>query len=243
MRKKILITGGTKGIGYAIAECLVASGYDVLLTYASDDKHAQGVAHRLRSAYRDAQVDTLKADITDSASIDLIHTYLLTHSIKLFSVVFNAGITYREPFETMALSEWEKVFFAHLHFPVFLIQRILPQIEKGGSVLFTGSMMGEYPHGTSLSYGVSKSAVHALVKNLVKFLAPYGVRANAVAPGFVETEWQKNKPAEIRKSIESKLACGRFAAPEEVAQTFKLLLENTYFNGEVILMSGGYDYR
>ena len=243
MRKKILITGGTKGIGRAVAECFVTSGYDVLLTYASDDKHARGVAEKLRSINAQSQIDVLKADITRKESINTIHTYLQTHSIKLFSVVFNAGITYREPFETMTLSEWEKIFFAHIHFPVFLIQRILPQIEKEGSVLFTGSMMGEYPHGTSLSYGVSKSAVHALVKNLVKFLAPYGVRVNAVAPGFVETEWQKNKPAEIKKNIESKLACGRFASPQEVAQTFKLLLENDYFNGEVIQMSGGYDYR
>ena len=103
--------------------------------------------------------------------------------------------------------------------------------------------MGEYAHSVSLAYGVSKSAVHALVKNLVKFMQPYKIRVNAVAPGFVDTDRQKTKPAEIRKSIESKIALGRFCSPDEVAEVYKMIIKNNYFNGEVIPLSGGYSYK
>ena len=131
----------------------------------------------------------------------------------------------------------------NVHFPVFLLQRIITRIKKGGSVVFTGSLMGIEPHSVSLAYGVTKSAVHSLVKNLVKFLVPYEVRVNGVAPGFVDTEWQKNKPAEIRRNIERKVALGRFCDPMEVAEVYKMLIENSYFNGEVVVVDGGYSYK
>ena len=94
-----------------------------------------------------------------------------------------------------------------------------------------------------LVYGVTKSAVHALVKNLVKFLAPYSIRVNGVAPGFVDTDWQKNKPAAIRKNIENKISLERFCEPREVAEVYKMLIDNSYFNGEIIVVDGGYSYK
>ncbi|HNX90169.1 MAG TPA: SDR family oxidoreductase [Paludibacteraceae bacterium] len=242
MNNYILITGGTKGIGYAIAEILANSGYDLLLTYSSDQQQAITTQAELRDKYA-VKVDVLQADISEKASIDKIASYLDTRDIHPFSVVFNAGLTCRTPFEEMTLDEWERVFFANVHFPVFLLQRICSKLQSGGNVVFTGSLMGEYAHSVSLAYGVTKSAVHSLVKNLVKFMQPYGIRVNAVAPGFVDTEWQKSKPAEIRKSIESKIALGRFCSPEELSEIYKLIIENNYFNGEVITMSGGYSFR
>jgi 3-oxoacyl-[acyl-carrier protein] reductase len=77
----------------------------------------------------------------------------------------------------------------------------------------------------------------------VKFLAPRGIRINAVAPGFVDTEWQKNKPSEVRRSIESKIALGRFCDPDELAALYALLIENSYINGEIIIADGGYSYK
>jgi 3-oxoacyl-[acyl-carrier protein] reductase len=82
-----------------------------------------------------------------------------------------------------------------------------------------------------------------MVKNMVKFLAPYEIRVNAVAPGFVDTEWQKNKPADIRRNIEDKIALKRFADPAEIAEIYRMLIENSYFNGEVIVADGGYSYK
>lgn len=242
MKKQAFITGGTKGIGKAVAQCLAQAGYDLLLTYASDEDTARHTARELSQTYG-ITAEVLRADISQSASISVIAAYLAEHDRKLDALVFNAGLTCRSSFEELNQADWERVFYANVHFPVFLLQRIIAQIRQGGSIVFTGSLMGIQPHSVSLAYGVTKSAVHALVKNLVKFMAPYHIRVNAVAPGFVDTEWQKNKPAEIRRNIENKVALGRFCEPGEVAEIYKMLIENRYFNGEIVVADGGYSYK
>lgn len=242
MKKKAFITGGTKGIGKAVAQCLAGAGYDLLLTYASDEEAAHEAARELSEVYG-AGVDVLRADISDSASIPVIAGYLAQCDVRLDALVFNAGLTCRSAFEELSEADWERVFYANVHFPVFLLQRIVGLIREGGSIVFTGSLMGIQPHSVSLAYGVTKSAVHALVKNLVKFMAPYHIRVNAVAPGFVDTEWQKTKPAEIRRNIENKVALGRFSEPCEIAEIYKMLIENKYFNGEIVVADGGYSYK
>jgi 3-oxoacyl-[acyl-carrier protein] reductase len=228
MHKYVFITGGTKGIGYAIAEKLAKSGYNLILTYNSDENAATKAQNSLKKIGA-TEIHILQADITKKESISLIDSFLTVHDIFLYSIVFNAGITCRTPFEQISMEEWEKVFFGNIHFPVFLLQRILHRIESGGNVLFTGSLMGVFAHSVSLAYGVTKSGVHALVKNLVKFLQPYNVRVNAVAPGFVDTEWQKNKPAEIRENIEKKIALGRFCSPDELSETYQKIILIEYF--------------
>ncbi|MDR2915422.1 MAG: SDR family oxidoreductase [Tannerella sp.] len=242
MSKYALITGGTKGIGYSVAKCLGKMGYDLLLTYGTDTITAQKTCAELRHECK-VDVTALQADSSDKKAIDIIFHHITSRDIKLDVIVFNAGLTCRDNFEEMKYEDWERVFFANVHYPTFLLQRLIGNINNGGSILFTGSLMGILPHAMSLSYGVTKAAIHALVKNLVKFMAPYQIRVNAVAPGFVNTEWQKNKPAEIRKNIENKIALGRFCDPDELAGVYKLLVENSYINGEIIIADGGYSYK
>lgn len=240
--KYALITGGTKGIGFSVAKCLAKMGYDLLLTYASDTRVASKACDMLGAEYS-IEATFIQADISDKKSIDILFNHINLRNIRLDAIVFNAGLTYHSRFEEMKYDDWERVFYANIHFPTFLLQRLTGMINKGGSVVFTGSLMGILPHAQSLSYGVTKTAVHALVKNLVKFLTPYQIRVNAVAPGFVVTDWHKNKPSEIRKSIESKIAAGRFCDPDELAGIYQLLIENTYINGEIIIADGGYSYQ
>jgi Dehydrogenases with different specificities (related to short-chain alcohol dehydrogenases) len=242
MLKYALITGGTKGIGFSVAKCFGKMGYNLLLTYGTDSIAAQRSSALLREECN-IDVTALQADSTDIKSIDIISHHIENRGIKLDIVVFNAGITCRDSFVEMKYNEWDRVFFANVHFPAFLLQRLINDINHGGCVIFTGSLMGILPHAMSLSYGVTKAAIHALVKNLVKFLAPQGIRINAVAPGFVDTEWQKNKPSEIRKNIETKISLGRFCDPDELSGVYKILVENSYINGEIIVADGGYSYK
>ncbi|MGL5317704.1 MAG: SDR family NAD(P)-dependent oxidoreductase [Bacteroidales bacterium] len=242
MNKLALITGGTKGIGKAVAYRLAKEGYDLLLTYSSDQLAAEACAKEITSIYQ-AKTVVVKADVTSLDSIATIVAQICETNRKLDAVVLNAGLTYRASFEEMEPDEWRRVFEANVHYPTFLTQKLVDHIQPGASIVFTGSLMGIFPHSVSLAYGVTKSAAHALVVNLVKFLAPYNIRVNGVAPGFVDTEWQKTKPAEIRKSIESKVAAGRFCTPEELTDAYMLMIDNKYMNGEVLVIDGGYSYK
>jgi 3-oxoacyl-[acyl-carrier protein] reductase len=242
MNRTALVTGATKGIGKAISTRLLQEGWTVVVTYAADTEAATA-AYAEFCTMAPGRVYMLQADNSDLNSIDSIDVFLDENQLTLDAVIFNAGITDRSDFHTIKPENWARVFTANVHFPVFLLQKLYPRVKERGSVVFTGSLMAIHPHSVSLAYGVSKASVHALVKNLVKFFAEKQIRINAVAPGFVDTEWQKTKPADIRQNINNKLAAGRFCSPEELTDVYLLLLNNQYMNGEIVVCDGGYSYK
>lgn len=242
MSKYALVTGGTRGIGYAVAELLIQNGFNVIITYSADSENAKKAVSQLETKST-LTATAVRADISDLSSIGIISDYLHNQNIKLDALILNAGLTDRSSFTDIGIDAWQKVFTANVHYPLFLIQKLIPQFNANASVVCTGSTMAVFPHSVSLAYGVTKSAVHAMVKNLVKFLSPLDIRINAVAPGFVDTEWQKTKPAEIKASINSKIALGRFCEPSELAEIYLMLVQNAYLNGEIISVDGGYSYK
>lgn len=245
MKGWVLITGGTRGIGQAVAERFLQEGYSLVLTYRTQHERARELQNKLRMhrTTPEQEVLILSADVCQMESIDSIEVLLREKSIYLQALIFNAGSSYRQPLEEVEWAPWTELFTAHVHWPVFCLQRLLPFLVPGACVLFTGSLMALHPHGTSLAYGISKSAVHALVQNLVKSLAPYEIRVNGVAPGFIATEWHSGKSPEMVERIQGKIALHRFADPREVADTYLYLIRSTYTNGAIIEVSGGYDYQ
>lgn len=238
-----VITGGTKGLGKAIAAALLESHFDVLLTYGSDSRAAQDCQAELSERFPRRTVAIIGADAASLESVSVLEDAVRETLGTLDVLVLNAGLTERGSLEDITVDGWQRVMDANVTVPVFVVQRLAPFMREGGSVLFTGSLMGIQPHSMSLAYGVTKASVHALVQNLVKFLAPMGIRVNGVAPGFIDTEWQKEKPQYIRDSINSKVALGRFAEPSEIAGAFLFAIENPYLNGEIIKIDGGYSYK
>ena len=240
MTKFALITGGTKGIGKAVAQILAKAGCNLILTYGNDVEAAQFVQAEFTEKFN-TEIFILQADITSEKSIQVIFDFLKSKDIRLFSLIFNAGITSRTRFEDIKQEEWERVFYANVHFPVFLLQKILSRIEIGGNVLFTGSLMGVYPHSVSLSSGVTKSAMHALVQNLVKFMAPYKIRVNAIAPGFIITDMTAKLSDEVKAEWNKRIPLRRGGTPEDVANIALFLASDmsSYVSGQVIQVDGG----
>lgn len=158
-------------------------------------------------------------------------------------VVCNAGSTLRKSLQDIEDDDWQRVMDINVNSNVFLIRDLMEVIPQDSRIVMIGSEMGIYPHGTSLAYGVTKSAIHALAKNLVKCFEGTNTTVNAIAPGFVETEWQKDKPQEIRNNIYNKTAIHRFATVEEIADAVRFCIHNGFVNGSIIEVSGGYCYK
>jgi len=154
-------------------------------------------------------------------------------------LILNAGITDRTPFDKITRNEWNKIVKFNLTDPFFLVQNT--KINTGGRIIFISSILAEIPHSVSISYPVTKAAINAMVKNLVKHFAADKITVNAVAPGFINTDWHKAKSPEMIKNIENRIALKRFGTVNEVSSLVLQIIFNEYINGQILTVDGGYD--
>lgn len=238
--KTAIVTGATKGIGLAIARRLLGMGYHVVGTYANDEMAAKRCTEELSSIAPHFEI--IKADQSDKESMRGF-TLQMLQKPSIDCIVCNAGATLRCSLTEICDEEWERIMQINLNSSLYLIRDLYSKIPHNSRIVFIGSLMGVYPHGTSLAYGVSKASVHALALNLVKCFEGTNTTVNAIAPGFVETEWQASKPQQIRDNIYAKSAIKRFATTDEVADAVEFCLNNGFVNGSVIEVSGGYCFK
>ncbi len=226
--KYALVTGSTRGIGKGIADKLVQKEYIVFRNGRNENQDFSNY---------------IQADLSSMAGVDALVQTVAQCNVKLDCLILNAGATCRKSLTDITYSDWQTVMDTNINIPFFLIQQMLPYMADGGSILFVSSAMALRPHATSLPYGVSKAAVNMLAQSLVKELAPRGIRVNSICPGFIDTEWQKEKPQWLREKIAKKTALNRFGTVEEVADMCVSLCENTFMNGAVVSIDGGYDMK
>ena len=231
-KKNAIVTGGTSGIGLGVANMLLNKGYKVYATYIGPDfteKIDNFVA--------------IKIDQTRREETYRFIGYVKEHCETVDCIVCNAGMSIRKSFTETTDDDWDKQMEVAVNSHYIMLRELFPLIPQGSRILFTGSQMAVHPHATVLSYGVTKSAVCALAKNLVKEFEGTGTTINAVVPGFVATPWQKDKPEEIKQNIYKKTAIHRFASIDEIVDAYRFCIDNPFVNGSLIEVNGGYCYR
>lgn len=238
--KNAIVTGATKGIGLAVARMLLKEGYHVVVTYAHDELAAQECSRVLNAI--SSEFEIVRADQSDKEAMREF-ALKMQRLDSVDCIVCNAGTTLRCDLESITDEAWERTMQVNLNSSLYLIRDLYKHIPSNSRIVFIGSLMGVHPHGMSLAYGVSKAAVHALAQNLVKCFEDTNTTVNAIAPGFVETEWQASKPQHIRDNIYAKSAVKRFATTDEVAEAVRFCINNGFVNGSVIEVSGGYSFK
>ncbi|MEY8687688.1 SDR family NAD(P)-dependent oxidoreductase [Bacteroides sp. AN502(2024)] len=230
--KYAVVTGGTSGIGLGVAKMLIGKGYHVFATYV-------GVCQN-----EDLQnFEAIETDHTSREEVYRFINYVKSRTCHCDCLVCNAGITIRKSFTETRDDDWDKMMEVAVNSHYIMVREFFPIIPNRSRILFTGSLMGLMPHATVLAYGVTKAAIHALAKNLVKEFEGTGTTVNVIVPGFVETPWQKQKPEEIKQNIYRKTAIHRFASVDEIVDAYRFCIDNSFVNGSLIEINGGYSFK
>lgn len=230
--KYALVTGGTSGMGLGVARMLVDKGYYVFTTYVGPTFTEK--------------INNYEAHLVDQTKRDEVYAfinYVKKQTDHLDCIVCNAGMSIRKSFTETTDADWDMQMEVAVNSHYIMVREFFPIIPPGSRILFTGSQMAVQPHATVLAYGVTKSAVCALSKNLVKEFESTGTTVNTIVPGFVATPWQNNKPEEIKQNIYKKTAIHRFASVDEIVDAFRFCIDNPFVNGSMIEVNGGYNYK
>lgn len=230
--KYAIVTGGTSGIGLGVAKMLIEKCYHVFATYVGPDF--------------EQDIDCFEPIKVDQSSREEVYkfiTYVKRKTNAIDCIVCNAGMTIRKSFTETTDADWDKMMEVAVNSHYIMVREFYSLIPAGSRILFTGSQMGLTPHATVLAYGVTKAAIHALTKNLVKEFEGTETTVNAIVPGFVETPWQKEKPEEIKQNIYKKTAIHRFATVDEIVDAYRFCIDNPFVNGSLIEVNGGYSYK
>jgi len=239
--KVAIITGGSRGIGYATADRFLEEGARVIIT-ASTQESADRAVKQLKEKYPDAIVGGISPNL---ASLDSVREEF-KKAIKEFGcidiLVNNAGVSERTPFMEYTEDTYDKVMDLNVK-GVFNATRVASEcmVAKGsGVILSTSSMVSISGQPSGFAYPASKFAVNGMTVSLARELGPKGIRVNAVAPGIIETDMMKAVPREIIEPMIAEVPLRRLGQPEDIANAFVFLAsdEASYITGVVLSVDG-----
>jgi 3-oxoacyl-[acyl-carrier protein] reductase len=227
--RTVLVTGGNRGIGYAIAEEFIAQGHRVAITARS----GEGPAGSL----------TVRADVTDYTSIDAAFGEIEAALGPVEVVVANAGITKDTLLMRMSEDDFTSVIDTNLSGAFRVVKRASKGMLKArfGRIVLISSVVGLYGSAGQVNYSSSKSGLVGLARSVTRELGARGITANVVAPGFIETDMTAALPEAQQAEYKRSIPAGRFAAPAEVAKVVTWIAGDDagYISGAVIPVDGG----
>lgn len=228
--RSVLITGGNRGIGLAIAEAFLANGDNVAVTYRSESPLPAGILG-------------VKADVTDEASVDAAFTEVEAAHGPVEVLVANAGITR----DMLLLRMREEDFTSVIDTNLTGAFRVIKRASKGmikmrkGRVVLISSVSGQYGAPGQINYSASKAGLVGIARSLTRELGSRGITANVVAPGFINTDMTAELPEATQKDYLASIPANRFAEASEVANVVRWIAsdEAAYISGAIIPVDGG----
>jgi 3-oxoacyl-[acyl-carrier protein] reductase len=236
-----VVTGGTRGIGLAVAKRLVADGYDVLLTYRGDAEAAEAAKSELSGS--DRQVEAIAADISTAEGAGVTIEAAMQQLGRLDVLVNNAGITRDTLLMRMNDEDWDDVLATNLK-GAFLTSKaaIRPMLrQRSGRIVNVSSVVGQVGNAGQANYAAAKAGLIGFTKSLAKEVGSRGITVNAIAPGFIDTRMTAGLPDETKATILERTPLNRFGAPEDVAGAVAFLIgpDASFITGHTLTVDGG----
>lgn len=229
MKKIVIVTGASRGIGRAIAVQLAKAGYEVHGVFASSKEQADQLSKEYGIVFHQADLSQRGQTLKLAKELS---------QLKIHALVNNAGIWEADELSDMDYGVWDKTLEVNLTAPLILSQRLAPSMSSGSSIVnitSTDGLMGAFD---GMSYAASKAALINVTKSLGNYLGSRNIRVNAVAPGWIDTAMVSEAPTETSQEM---TPLGRNGKPEEIADVVKFLISDkaSFINGETIVVDGG----
>jgi 3-oxoacyl-[acyl-carrier protein] reductase len=241
-RKVALVTGASKGIGKAIAHQLAKDGFNVVVNYNRDEAEANKIVEELKKLGSDSMA--VKADISKFDECAAMADAVREKYGKMDVLVNNAGATKDKSLFNMPKEDWDFVINVNLTGAYNVTKNSMTLMKDGASIVNISSIVGLNGNRGQTNYSASKAGLIGFTKSLAKELGKRGVRVNAIAPGFIDTDMTKELSFIRRKIMLAMVPLDRAGKPEDIANVVSFLASDKagYITGEVIRVDGGLNF-
>ncbi|MCB0349328.1 MAG: 3-oxoacyl-[acyl-carrier-protein] reductase [Bdellovibrionales bacterium] len=237
--KKIIVTGGSRGIGKSIVETLANAGATLAFSYAKNKTSAEDVLKNLPGENHFC----FELDIRDSKNTEAAIQLAIERLGGLDGIVNNAGITKDQILLRMKDEDFQDVIATNLNGTYYCTKAVLKTMmkQRNGSIVNLSSVIGTTGNAGQANYAASKAGIEAFTRSVALEMASRNIRANSVAPGFIQTEMTDALTDDQKQKIITQIPLGRIASPDEVAQVVAFLLSDgaNYITGQTIHVNGG----
>lgn len=241
MKKTVIVTGGSKGIGASIVKILAEEGFNVVLNYNKSKELAKKIQEECTQ--KGYSVEIYKADVTKREETKKLVEFAINKFGNIDVLVNNAGISQIKLFTDITDEDWNNMINTNLNSVFYMTQEVAKNMihNKKGCIINISSIWGVTGASCEVHYSVAKAGVDAMTKSLAKELGPSGIRINSIAPGIIDTSMNRNLSKEELKQIEEEIPLERIGRTKDIAKCVKWLIEDEYTTGQIISINGGWN--
>ena len=240
VNKVVVVTGGSRGIGAQIVKTLANENYKVILNYNNSKEQAEKIQQELLEQGK--EIEIIKADVSKREETEKLIQFAINKFNKIDVLINNAGISQEGLFTDVTEEEWQKIISTNLNSVFYCNQQALKYMipEQQGCIINISSIWGETGASCEVAYSTTKAAINGMTKALAKEVGPSNIRVNAIAPGIIDTDMNRNLTNEELEQIKEQIPLNKIGKALDIAKCVKWLIEDEYTTGQIISINGGW---
>lgn len=240
MEKVAIVTGASRGIGREIAKELANKGIKVIANYNHSEKEAIQLKEELEKS--NIIIDIFKADVSKRTEVKELVKYTLNKYGKIDILINNAGIAEFKEFTQISDNDWNNMISINLNSVFIMSQEVLKSMihNKNGCIINISSIWGIVGSSCEVHYSTAKAGVNGMTKALAKELGPSNIRVNAISPGIIDTDMNKDIDKQSMEIIKNETPLGKIGKVEDIAKCVNWLIEDEFTTGQIISINGGW---